>query len=174
MSNLETSVRVTSLLDGGDHTLGNEAHVVPEALGSEGLLGKAPPSREGSVRIPGADLSLALGREGAVDSGQNKVLANRGTLVPLHDVSVDGLDELEPLGNTEKRGDRSGLANDGFLGTRGAGVFGSFDDGVGSAEVLLPDDAGCAVDALGADGIVIGVALLLLADNAGHGRLSCF
>ena len=152
-------------LDGGG---GDAVEVVPEALAGElaGLDGEQA-GEDGAVE-PSGETGLGTGGEAAMESGDEQVGADGGAGAALGDMAVDVLDEAQALGEVEEGGDAAEVADEG-AGCGGDGGIGALgDEVVDAAEVPGLDDFGAAVDAGGAAGVVVELAVDVLADQAGH------
>ena len=155
--------------DGLDGVRGEAVEVVPEALAGElaGLDGEQP-GEHGAVE-PSGDARFGAGREAAIEDGDEQVGADGGAGAAFGDVAVDVLDEAQALGEVEEGRGAAEVADEGARGGRDGGVGALGDDVVDAAEVPGLDDLGAAVDARGLAGVVIGLAMDVLADEARHG-----
>ena len=147
------------LLDGLDVGFGDSLHVVPEGLAGELVGGGGQQAGQNGVVVPVGQLSLAGGMGGAVDGGQQEVLAGGEALVALGQLGIDELDQADLLGLVVERGDIAEAGQAGGLGRKGVWACGEgLEDMVQGAEVGGFDDFGFAVHALALAGIVVGAA----------------
>ena len=154
--------------------LGRDAgHVVPEALAGQLLGADIQEAAQGGALEPAGHPDLAAGGDAAVDGGQEQVGTDGGPGAGLGDVAVDMVAQFQSLGDVIQGHDGAEVGDDSLArpGRRvGVGSGGSQggDDVVGTAEVLLPDDGGLAVDAAALAGVVVGPAADGFLDDARH------
>lgn len=148
---------------------GDEIHVVPEVLGGkQGGIDREQAGKDG-VAVPVGQVHLAGGSDGAVDCGEQKVVATGQALVTFREEGIEQRDEIQTLGDLPQGGDVAATGDLGFEGLSGdvslpGGGYEVFD----LAEVDLADDLGLAVDALAIAGVVVGVAVDLLGGETRH------
>src|SRR5216683_8018919 len=150
---------------------GDEIEVIPEGLAGQllGGGGQQPGQRGGAIPIGEAE--LAGGMDGAIDGGEQQILADGKPLGPLGEVTVQEGDESDLLGEVVQGDDVAegsdidgvGLWNLALLVPQGGG-----DEIVGRAQVDSADDLRPAVDALAFAGVVVGVAVNDLGREARH------
>ena len=120
-------------------------------------------------RVPGGQLGFAGGAGGAVDGGQEQVLAHREPLLPFGYLRVDQLDQTDlgglvvEGGHVAEAGHRGGLRDRRLLG-----AFDGLHDMIQRPQVGGLDDLGPAVDALAPAGVVVGAPLEDFAGQARH------
>ena len=144
------------LLD-GRHLLGGDAfHVVPKSLTGKLRQGQGQEARQDGLLIPVSHLSLTTGSDTAVEGGEEQVVADRGPLgTSLGDVTINGGNDLESLGDGEKGG-RSAKFPECKLGRFGTQE--AVEDGLGCPQINGGDDLGLTVHALALAQIVVGLA----------------
>ena len=152
-----------------DGVRGEAVEVVPEGLAGE-LAGPdgEQPGEHGAVE-PSGDARFGAGREAAIEDGDEQVGADGGAGAAFGHVAVDVLDKAQALGKVEEGRGGAEVADEGARGGRDGGVGALGDDVVDAAEVPGLDDLGATVDARGLAGVVIGMAMDVLADEARHG-----
>src|SRR5207244_4255184 len=100
----------------------DKVKVVPKGLAGELLGGGGQQAWQGSLAIPVGELALAGGLDGAVDGGEEQVVANGESLVAFGEVAVEEFDEADLLskvveGNdVTEGGDIDGLGQRCLLG----------------------------------------------------------
>ena len=157
------------LLDGADVRLADLVHVVPEGLAGELVGGGGQQARQDGVVVPMGQLGLAGGVGGAVDGGQQQVLADREALVALGDLGIDEFDQADLAGLVKEGGDIAEAGQAGSLGPEGLlGLGDGLDDMVQGAEIDGFDDFRFAVHALALAGVVIGASLEDFGGQRGH------
>jgi hypothetical protein len=113
--------------------------------------------------------------DGAIEGGEEEILADGESLVAFGEVAVDQGDQVDLLGQIEKGRDIAKSRNiDGLgLGSLVVVLLGSGgDEGLRGAEIEGPDDLRLAVDALALAGVVVGMAVNDLCREASHRRIS--
>jgi hypothetical protein len=83
----------------------------------------------------------------AIQSSEQEILTDTGSLPPFGNVPVDEGDELQSLSQTPGRGEEAELLDAGFDGLTGL-LSQAGEEGVGGAEVGQDDLARFSVDAL--------------------------
>src|SRR6516164_1149594 len=148
---------------------GDEVHVVPKVLGGEqrGIDGQQ--AGEDGAAVPVGQLHLTGGSEGAIECGEQKVLAAGYALVALGEQGVEQGDEIETLGNLPQGSDITARSDLGFEGLREnrSSLCGG-DEVIELAEIDLANDLGLAVDTPAIAGVVVGVAVDVLGGEARH------
>jgi len=144
--------------------------VIPEVLrGQPGGIGGEQASESG-LPIPIGELEFAGGGDGAIDGGEQEVLAAGESLVALEGKNrIQQGDETESLSDVKEGGDiaeGSDIAMEG-LG-RLAGLLNGGDEILEFAEVDGADDLGFAVHALRVAGIVVGMSVDHLGGQTRH------
>jgi hypothetical protein len=149
--------------------LAHVVQVVPEGLAGELVGGGRQQARQDGVMVPMGQLSLAGGVGGAVDGGQQQVLADREALVALGDLGVDEFDQADFAGLVEEGGDIAEAGQARGLGPEGLLCLGDgLDYMVLGAEIDGFDDGRFAVHALALAGVVIGASLEDFGGQGGH------
>ena len=122
------------------------------------------------MAIPVGELQFAGGGNGAVDGGQEQVLADGDALAALGGKDgIEQLDQIQTLRDIEQGSDVGESSHLGFerLGWM-LGALGGSHEVVDFAEIDLADDLRLAVDALAITGVVIGVAADQFGGEARH------
>jgi len=155
------------LLDIGDRHLAHPIHVVPKALaGQLRALQAKQPGQHGFV-IPFADLRLAAWRHATIDTGNQEILPNRGSLVAqLGNMLVYNRHDLQLLGEVESGGRGTELTDDDF---GGLGIGDPEGECLRSTDVLLPHNFGVSVNPSALTEVVIGSSLDEFLGQAWHG-----
>jgi len=144
--------------------------VIPEVLRGQpcGIGGEQ--TSESGLPIPIGELEFAGGGDGAIDGGEQEVLAAGESLVALEGKNrIQQGDEIESLSDVKEGGDiaeGSDIAMEG-LG-RLAGLLNGGDEILEFAEVEGADDLGFAVYALRVAGIVVGMSVDHLEGQTRH------
>ncbi len=116
-------------------------------------------ARQNGVVVPIGQLSLAGGMGGAVERGQQQVLADGQALVALGDLGIDEFDQADLLGLVIESGDIAEAGQAGAFGLeRRLGLGEGRQDMVQGAEISGFDDFGFAVHALALACVVVGAA----------------
>ena len=134
------------LLDTVDLADVDGIHGIPEALGGEGRGGMLKDPLEDRLPVPWPDLHLAPGIDCPVDGRQGDELPDTGPLIPLGEVVIDDIGEVQHLGNTIEGGRGTELKDDRLFGLGRLRLISSPYDRFDGAEILLPDDTRLAVD----------------------------
>jgi hypothetical protein len=155
--------------DGLDILLGNPVHVIPEGLAGE-LSGRSgEQAGQDGFAVPMRQLGFAGGGSGAVEGGQEHILAYGQALVALSDLGINDIDQvqLESL-IVESRDVAEGQDLRLFRRRRSLGGIEGLENVVERTEVGGFDDFGFAVHALAVADVVVGVAFDSLAGEARH------
>ena len=109
------------------------------------------------MAVPVGELQLAGGRDGAVDGGQQQVLAEGESLVTLGGKDgIQQLDQIQALSDMEQGGDITESRHLSFERLRRPlRLLGGGHQVVDLAEVNLANDLGLAIDALAIAGVVM-------------------
>lgn len=139
------------------HVLGLDfLHLVPEVGRVESRPVDVPVFSNRRPFEPAGQGGFAFGLDHPVEDDKIKILADAHALVAFRHDPVDDVDKTDLLLETLHR--RHGSELEGF----DLGDFGALEallDPFRGAEVLLPDDAGFALDALGFGQIIVGTTL---------------
>jgi hypothetical protein len=156
---------------GRDVRFGDEIEMVPEGLAGKlfGTGGQEPGQRGGALPIGKAE--FAGGMDGAIDGGQQQVLAHGKPLGPFGKVAIQEGDEPDLLGEVIEGDDVAEGSDVDGVGLRGLALLVPQCGGeelVGRSQVEGADDLRPAVDALAFAGIIVGVAVNDLGRKARH------
>jgi hypothetical protein len=153
--------------DGGDFLCVQVAHVIPETLRAQGLLGGGKEAMENALVVPIIQGGLAAGRDTAIQRRQQQVLTPGESLIAFTDLLIDDRDHVEFMGHVPQGGDGPELQD--FAFERFADSFlESTQKPFGGAEVHEHDGAGLAVDTAGFNDLPVRVSTAGLFLNSGH------
>lgn len=150
------------------HVLGLDfLHLVPEVGRVESRPVDLSIFSDGGPLEPAGQGGLAFGLDHPVEDDEIKILADAHALIAFRHDPVDDVDKTDvPLNSLHRR---HGSELEGF----DLGDFGALEallDPLRGAEVLLPDDAGLALDALGFGQIIVGTTLDPFFEEIRHTR----
>ena len=151
-------------LDPGDGVERDPVHVVPEPLARELVRLDADQAIKNGVLEPLCGAGLRAGSDATVEDSDQQVGADGRSVALLGNVPVYMVGEAQASGETVKGGDGAEVAHQGFDGIAGH----DGDDLVGRTEILLPDDGGLSVDALGLTRVVVRLSADVFFDEADH------
>lgn len=119
--------------------------------------------------VPVGQLGFAGGMSGAVEGGQQEVLAGGQSLVAFGDLGIDEVHQADLLGLVIESGHVAEAGQAGGGGRQGSlGLGEGRQDVVQGAEVGGADNFGFAVHALALAGIVVGAPVNDFGGEGGH------